>query len=105
MLEYAVSLMEQFSKVFLGPIGPEGRLRVLNAIHRECGVEELPTIYAPTGKPTMQAEQLMRCLTILIEHAKKSLDDEEAVDVIPDEFRVVEVTMDKGSTAHADGTA
>lgn len=105
MLEYAVSLMEQFAKTLLDPIGQEGRLRALNALHRESGVEELPLIYPPTGKPTQVAEQYRRCLQILIDHAKESLDDAKTVDVIPDEFRVVEVTMDKGSTAHADGTA
>lgn len=105
MLKYAASLMEQFAKTLLDPIGQEGRLRALNALHRERGVEELPLIYPPTGKPTQVAEQYRRCLQILIDHAKESLDDAQAGAVVPDEFRIVEVVMDEGSTAHADGTA
>lgn len=105
MLEYAVSMMEQLMNTFIGPIGPEGRMRVLNALRRERGVEELPFIYKPTGKPHQAAEQYSRCMTILIEHAKKSLADEKAVDVIPDEFRILEVVMDEGCTPEADITA
>lgn len=105
MLEYAVSMMEQLMNTCVGPIGQEGRLRVLNALLRERGVEELPFIYAPTGKPQQAAEQYSRCLTILIEHAKKSLRDEKLDGLIPGEFGIVEVSMDKGGAPETDGIA
>lgn len=105
VLEYAVTMLEQLSTAFIEPIGPEGRLRVLNALMQERGVEEMPYIFPYTGKPTIAAEEYHRCLKTLIEHAKKSLNDEELDGLIPGEFRIVEVSMDKGGTTETDGTA
>lgn len=105
MLEYAVKILEQLSNVLIEPIGNEGRLRVMNALLRENGVEELPYICPYTGKPIMAAEEYYRGLQILIEHAKKSLADKKTADVVPDDFRILEVIMDESSTPTADITA
>lgn len=105
MLLYAISMLEQLSNVFIEPIGPDGRLRVLNAMLRERGVEEMPRICAQTGSPTRAAEEYYQCLQTLIKHAKRSLDDGKTADIVPEEFRIIEVVMDKGGASDADGTA
>lgn len=74
VLKYAVTMLEQLSNVLIEPIGPEGRLRVLNSLLRERGVEEMPYIFPQTGKPTIAAEEYHRCLNILIEHARQTME-------------------------------
>lgn len=105
MLRYAISMMEQLKIWLIDPITPEARLRVLNALLKENGIDEMPYILEETGTPVIAAEEYSRCLSILIEHAKKSLDNVQTVDIVPDEFRIVEVRMDESRTAGADRTA
>lgn len=77
MLEYAVLMLEQLSERIIEPIGPEGRLRALNAMLSERGVEQLPFNFPPEGMRTIAAEEYHRCLKILIEHAHQTMDKSE----------------------------
>lgn len=62
--------MGHMAKNLLEPIGPEGRLRVLNALMKEHGVkDELPYICPETGHPTTAAETYYECLKTLIDYA------------------------------------
>lgn len=74
-VRHAADILGIIWERLLDPIGPEARLRLLNAMLKERGVQgEFPYICEHTGRPTRAAEEYHEHLKVLIDHAKREKD-------------------------------